>query len=178
MKIINNLKVIILGVIISLGTGYVLAVGTWNAPGCAAPGCNVDQPINTGSTIQYKDGPLEVKNTLTAKDLVVETSIKPTVTGQSLVSDGITGKVKWGTALGGCEIQHGKIDGLVRDVYRDITFSKQFSSTPNVVTTSDNGGVQSTVAFIYVSNVGPTGFRVTAQQNTSAQWIAIAGNCF
>ncbi len=38
----------------------VLATGTWTAPASAPPNGNVDAPINTGATTQYKSGPLGI----------------------------------------------------------------------------------------------------------------------
>ncbi len=189
-NIINNAKGIILGLALVLGVGYVYAAGTWTAPGCEPPNCNVDAPINVGGLPQTKTAKitatdLEANNTLTTKDLIVKTTILPTVIGQALVAADTTGKVKWGSALGGCEIQHGRKTGFKRDAKQQITFPKPFSSTPNVTVTADASETGITTAFAYLaqpddksSAVTSSGFWVAAQQDTAIQWIAIAGTCF
>lgn len=55
---IQNLKAIILGLIITFGASYVIAA--WNEPGCAAPGCNVADLVTASTTAQYKTGPLSI----------------------------------------------------------------------------------------------------------------------
>ena len=57
-KIIQNIKSIILALILMLGVGVVSAVGTWKNPDCGPTGCNTDTPINVSDTIQTKDGGL------------------------------------------------------------------------------------------------------------------------
>ncbi len=55
---IQNLKAIILGLIITFGASYVLAA--WNEPSCVAPGCNITSLITASTTPQYKIGPLSI----------------------------------------------------------------------------------------------------------------------
>ncbi len=52
---IRNIKAVLLGVLIVLGTNYALG---YNAPGCTPTGCNADAPINAISTSQAKLGRL------------------------------------------------------------------------------------------------------------------------
>ena len=48
------------GLLLGAFTLSVLASSTWAEPGCAAPGCNVDAPINVGAIAQHKEGFLSV----------------------------------------------------------------------------------------------------------------------
>lgn len=59
---IQNLKAIILGLIITLSVSYVFA-GTWKEPACGAPSCNTPVPITASTTAQYKEGPLSIGTT-------------------------------------------------------------------------------------------------------------------
>lgn len=102
-NIINNIKAIVMGIIIVLGVQYVSAA--WNAPTAAAPGNNVPAPINVGSDSQTKSGTLTVNdfvsnNSITTDDLTVTPVSGSPTSGQVLTADGTTGKVKWGNASG------------------------------------------------------------------------------
>ncbi|MEK7463953.1 MAG: hypothetical protein AAB610_02410 [Patescibacteria group bacterium] len=94
-KIIQNLKAIILGLIITIGMGY--AVAGFSGPSCAPPGCNADAPINASSTPQIKSGPLTVGGLGIVGNFTFLPSVGATVAnGSILVADGTnTGKVKW-----------------------------------------------------------------------------------
>jgi hypothetical protein len=59
---IQNLKAIILGLIITLGASYVIAA--WNEPTCSAPGCNTPSFVTASSTPQYKSGALSIGTTV------------------------------------------------------------------------------------------------------------------
>ncbi len=54
--IINNIKAILLGILVVVGSGYVIA--DYSAPGCSPTGCNTDAPINVGQGPQAKVGRL------------------------------------------------------------------------------------------------------------------------
>ncbi len=56
--IIQNIKAILLGIFVVIGSSYVFA--GYSAPGCAPTGCNSDAPINIGQGPQYKTGRLVV----------------------------------------------------------------------------------------------------------------------
>ena len=65
-KIQNNIKAIILGLVLTLGMGYAFAQ-TFVGPTCSptdSVGCNVPAPLNVGSSAQSKTG------TLTLVDLI------------------------------------------------------------------------------------------------------------
>lgn len=57
-KIIQNIKSIILALILVLGVSYVSAFSTWVAPTATAPGNNADTPLNVSGTGQIKIGGL------------------------------------------------------------------------------------------------------------------------
>ena len=100
-KIIQNIKAIILGLIIAVGVGYAAAAptdtGVWTPPDCLPPNCNAFAPINVSDIGQIKLGTLAVGGL----GIVGNFSFLPSATaivksGQILVADGTTGKVKWG----------------------------------------------------------------------------------
>jgi len=60
MKYIQqNIKAVILGLIVSVGVSYAIAAN-FTGPACAPPACNTDAPINTGTSSQAKMGSLGV----------------------------------------------------------------------------------------------------------------------
>jgi len=63
--IINNLKVLVIALILSVGVSYVSAA--WNNPTSNPAGGNVATPINVSSVNQVKNGDLVVGGTLTAQ---------------------------------------------------------------------------------------------------------------
>ncbi len=63
--ITNNIKAIILALVLTLGVGYAVA-GNFTSPNCAPPGCNADAPLNVGSGSQGKAGTLAVGTTDTS----------------------------------------------------------------------------------------------------------------
>jgi hypothetical protein len=76
-KIIQNIKSIILALILVLGVSYVSAYSTWAPPTATAPGNNIDAPINAGNVGQIKQGTLWIKGLTTsggaaANGLIVE----------------------------------------------------------------------------------------------------------
>jgi hypothetical protein len=65
-KLFVGFSIAIVALILSLGLSYALAqTGTWTAPQCAPPGCNVDAPLNVGSSHQSKLGSVSI-NTATS----------------------------------------------------------------------------------------------------------------
>jgi hypothetical protein len=103
-KITQNLKSIILALILVAGVSYVSAYSTWSDPTAAAPGNNADAPINTGGGTsghiysQSKTGLFTIDHMITG-DMTV-TNSNGTVTGipdgAIMIADGAnTGKVKW-----------------------------------------------------------------------------------
>ena len=71
-KIIQNIKSIILALILVVGVSFVSAIGTWSGPTAPAPGNNTDTPLNTGSSNQIKAGNLLIIATGLANGLIVE----------------------------------------------------------------------------------------------------------
>ena len=53
----QSLKVIALSLMLSFGISFIYAA-TWIGPTAPPPGGNIDAPINTSSTAQYKNGSL------------------------------------------------------------------------------------------------------------------------
>ncbi len=74
-QVINGLKVIVIGLVLSAGISYA---GNWVAPAGPPPGNNAQGPINVGTTDQVKDGGLAVNHFLAfdngvfTKDLYVK----------------------------------------------------------------------------------------------------------
>lgn len=62
-KIIQNIKSIILALILVAGVSYVSATSVWTPPTATPPGNNTDTPINAGTTAQYKNAPLTIGGT-------------------------------------------------------------------------------------------------------------------
>ncbi len=113
-KIIQNIKSIILALILVLGVGYVSAA--WTAAPANPPSNNTPAPINVGGVmgvladLQTKTGDLNLTGILTSshlftRDLTVTNSdgtATNIASGSVLVADGNnTGKVKWGTVATG-----------------------------------------------------------------------------
>jgi hypothetical protein len=62
MKYIQqNIKAVILGLIIAVGASYAFAA-TFTGPNCAPPYCNTDAPVNVGTATQTKAGSLTVSS--------------------------------------------------------------------------------------------------------------------
>ncbi|MDQ5893729.1 MAG: hypothetical protein QG640_742 [Patescibacteria group bacterium] len=99
-KILQNLKAIALGLILTLGMGYAGAQ-TFTGPACGPEGaCNTPAPLNVGSSAQLKSGPLSLVN-LFVSNLYVATSTGFSV-GQVLTAD-TSGKASWqGAAANSC----------------------------------------------------------------------------
>lgn len=65
-KITQNIKAVILGLLVVLGASYVSA-GTWQAaPAGGPPNGNVDAPINVGYSGQVKNGTLWIDGLVSA----------------------------------------------------------------------------------------------------------------
>lgn len=58
-NITNNLKAVLLGIIVAAGVSYA-AAGTFTGPACAPPNCNTDAPLNVGNVNQVKTGRLVI----------------------------------------------------------------------------------------------------------------------
>jgi hypothetical protein len=104
----QNIKAIILGLVLTLGIGYVAAQTTFTGPTCsptADPGCNIPAPVNVGSLLQSKLGPLTLGGLGVVGDFkFIPTNLVPPTTGQVLMADDsdlASGKVKWGSVSGG-----------------------------------------------------------------------------
>lgn len=71
-KIIQNIKSVILTLVLVLGVSYVSASSTWVAPTASAPGNNTDVPLNVGSVGQIKIGGLTLNTGGAANGLIVD----------------------------------------------------------------------------------------------------------
>lgn len=58
----QNIKSVIIAVIIALGISYVAEAGVFTGPTCPPPNCNADAPINVGTSSQTKMGSLGVNS--------------------------------------------------------------------------------------------------------------------
>lgn len=97
-KITQNIKAIILGLVLTLGLSYVGAQTSFG-PGCAPPGCNAPVPLNVESNAQTKSGTLTVGGLGIVGDFAfLPTGVTPTA-GQVLSAVNSQGKVAW-TSLG------------------------------------------------------------------------------
>jgi hypothetical protein len=161
-QIMQNLKAIVLGLIIAVGASYALA---WTPPASEPTGGNVAAPINVGGGVtgsiytQTKSGILNLAHLFTS-DLNVLNSdgTIPTVSASSvLVADTTTpGKVKWGTMSGGTSSginAYGATSNTVifgryttwTDIGLNITLtpssaSSKFLINSNVIATNGNAG--------------------------------------
>ena len=103
-KITQNIKAIILGLILTLGMGYAVAQ-TFTGPTCsptADPGCNTPAPINVGGNdvgvtpySQLKTGLLTLMSVITPDLTVRNTDSSPVTPGQILTAVNEDGKVGW-----------------------------------------------------------------------------------
>jgi|SRR3989344_8905412 len=111
INIVQNIKSIILALILVAGVGYVSAYSTWVGPTTTPPGNNVDAPINTGGGVagnvysQFKTGLLTLDHLITG-DLTIA-STNPITVGQVLTTSDTTGKVQWSNVAGITPIPHG-----------------------------------------------------------------------
>lgn len=112
-KIKENIKAVILGLILTGGISFALADGVWTAPSCSPPNCNVDAPINVGSSAQIKSG----KVALGVKSItdVNATESLLQVYGKLLADSGAVFNgpiiIKDGTAQNGYVLTAGGVDG-------------------------------------------------------------------
>lgn len=107
-KITQNIKAIILALILVAGVGYASA--NWTAPTNTPPTCptgspGCDAPLHVGSIGQIKGGPLTLGGLGIIGDFkFLPLSGTPPTSGQVLMADDSNlalGKVKWGTVSGG-----------------------------------------------------------------------------
>lgn len=143
-KIIQNIKAIILGLVLTLGMGYV-AAQTFTGPTCSPTdvvGCNTPAPLNVGATLQSKAGPLATLGLGVVGDFnFIPTGLTPPTAGQVLMADNTNaatlsaGKVKWGT-VASANVTPGSI------VTCSKTVTSVFSGNPGIVgyTAADCGG--------------------------------------
>ncbi len=110
-KIFVNLRAIILGLVISLGIGYVVA---WTGPTDVPPNGNVAVPINVGGRdgvdtakwyTQTKTGILNLAHLITP-DLTVTNPdvVSPVTPGQVLTALDSTGRVGWASGGSSCTV--------------------------------------------------------------------------
>lgn len=100
-KIQNNIKAVILGLIVTLGMGYA-AAATFNGPSCAPPGCNADAPINASTTAQTKTGPLTLMHLFTPDFTLTNSdgTITNIASGSVMLARGAnTGTAKWSNSF-------------------------------------------------------------------------------
>jgi hypothetical protein len=58
----QNIKAVMIAIIIALGVSYVAEAGVFTGPTCPPPNCNADAPINVGNSSQTKMGSLGVNS--------------------------------------------------------------------------------------------------------------------
>lgn len=119
-KIIQNIKSIILALILVAGVSYVSAYSTWTAPTATAPGNNTDTPLNVSNTGQIKVGGLTLNTGGATNGLVVDKGLTilkgglqfPTGAGAGkvLTSDA-SGNASWAAAAGGGGVVTGTLCG-------------------------------------------------------------------
>ncbi len=104
-NITQNIKSIILILILVLGVEYISAYSTWAPPTATAPGNNTDTPINVNNVAQTKIGSLTLGGLGIVGDFkFLPVSGTPPTSGQVLMADNSDlthGKVKWETVSGG-----------------------------------------------------------------------------
>lgn len=115
IKIKQNIKVIILGLLLASGVSSVLAAeGIWTAPTCSPPNCNASAPLNVSNSAQIKVGKLALGPSWTS-DLVnatlyiLQLSGNLLVNGQATINGPIV--IKDGTAQNGYVLTAGGVDG-------------------------------------------------------------------
>ena len=72
-KIIQNIKSIILALILVVGVSYVSAYSTWVGPTATAPGNNADKPLDVTVNGQIKAGGLTLGSGGVTNGLIVQT---------------------------------------------------------------------------------------------------------
>ncbi len=180
IKIAQNIKGIILGLIIVIGVGYAGAQ-TFEGPECAPTdpiGCNTPAPINVGSLPQVKTGTLSLVDLVAANFKLTNPDGTATniPAGSFMVSNGSnTGVAKWGS----CKIKQGIYDSNSGNGIADarVTFSSPFPSGTNpvvIVTPIETPGIYNFSIF-YVKNVDNTGFNVNVQHADAIYYIAMDG---
>ncbi len=60
IKIKENIKAVILGLILTTGISFTLAANVWTPPDCSPPNCNASAPINVSASGQIKQGKLGI----------------------------------------------------------------------------------------------------------------------
>lgn len=88
-KIQNNIKAIILGLVLTLGMGYA-AAQTFTGPACAPEGnCNTPAPLNVGSSAQSKTGTLTLVDMIAANFKLTnpDGTVTGITTGKVLTTD-------------------------------------------------------------------------------------------
>lgn len=93
---------LVAGFIIGASALSALATGTWNPPPSSPPSNNVDAPINVGSLLQEKAGPLLLDTNLGILGNLVIATGSPAA-GKVLTAIDDTGVVTWGNNGGGSE---------------------------------------------------------------------------
>ncbi|MEK7463879.1 MAG: hypothetical protein AAB610_02020 [Patescibacteria group bacterium] len=97
----NNIKAIILGLVLTVGMGYAVAA-TFTGPKCAPPDCNADAPVTIGGNdvgivpySQLKTGLLTLMSVITPDLTVRNADPSPVIPDQVLTAINSDGKVGW-----------------------------------------------------------------------------------
>ena len=101
-KIIQNIKAIILGLVVTLGMGY--AAAEFAGPTCAPPGCNADAPINASSSPQIKTGPLTVGGLGIVGNFTFLPSAGATIPAGAVLTSGTGGVASWQAPTQGTDL--------------------------------------------------------------------------
>ena len=92
---IQNIKIIVLGLIVAVGVSY--AGAAWTPAPSTPPNANADAPLNVGSNQQTKLGSLLLGGLGVGGDFTyLPTGVSSVTPGQVLVAANASGKVAWG----------------------------------------------------------------------------------
>lgn len=129
-KIKENIKAVILGLILTTGISFTLAADVWTPPDCSPPNCNASAPINVSPSSQVKVGKFGIgladtdanRTTITNTDAVLQTYGKflansgALIRGDLIIDNGTQangrflksdadGKATWSDISGGGAVQ-------------------------------------------------------------------------
>ena len=188
-KLLNTLKVLVLGIALSFGLSFVYA---WSPPTEAPPGGNVSAPINTGNTNQFKSADLRTVSFGTGFIRISEDA----VAGYVLTSDDEEGNASWqpSSAGGSGSGAHGKqkffppggtftVPAGVSTVWVSMSGGGG-AGAPNLGSSSGAGGGGGAGACMArdINNLTPgstisitVGAGGVSYQNSSGTWIGSAG---
>jgi hypothetical protein len=94
-KQIISASLLIVGFLVG-ATALSAVAGTWTAPGCTPPNCNVDAPVNVGTFAQVKSGLLGLNDLMVKKlQVITEEGTTTDTAGKVLMALDNNGTVGW-----------------------------------------------------------------------------------